>query len=144
MTNEAYGQDVKLDEYLQPVTSATGEPVWTEGVETAVQQIRMALITPIGSLFYDYEFGSYLHEFKREENSQFEQHSLIAELIRTINQDDNVNPYETDAEILNWDGITITAQVTFTLQDEEHPFNLVIEKHSDLDLLIKDINVYSD
>ncbi len=144
MESDFYGQDIKLDDQLQPVTSATGEPALTVGVETAIQQIRMALVTPIGSLFYDQDFGGYMHEFKRENNDETEQLSLVSELVRTVNKDENVRPNETTAEILSMEGNGITAQVTFNLINEDNPFNLVIEKNSDLSLLIKDINVYTD
>ncbi len=133
-----YGQDVLLDEYLKPVLTESGDVALTEGPQTIVQEIKIALATPLGSLFYDKDFGGELHLFKNTENTELERQLFVSEITRVINSNERVVANKTDVKISKWDETGITIEAKLYLLDEAHPSNLIIEQNSDLSLLIKD------
>lgn len=144
-TNDIYGQDILLDEYLQPMVTATGEQLLTEGVQTVVQQIKLRLAIPIDEatetgMFYKSDFGSQLYNYFREEDTPDNRNAIIAETISTINKDSRVNPNQTYAYVSETTDGSIQIEVQFEILNEESPFNLVIQSDSDLGLLIKDRN----
>lgn len=143
--NDLYGQDILLDECLQPVVTENGEHLWTEGAQTVVQQIKLRLATPYnedtqGGLFYDKEFYSLLYQFLREEDTPLNRDAIVVETINTINKDSRVDINETFAQVESKPDGSIQIIAEFKLLDEESPFNLVIEQGSDLSILIKDGN----
>ncbi|MCP3922986.1 MAG: baseplate assembly protein [Desulfobacterales bacterium] len=140
---DIFGQDIKLDEYLNAVVAANGEFVLTSGAETAVQNIIIRLATPRGSLFYDSEFGSYLHEFIYEENTPTNRMSLEIEVTTRIEESNQVITGSVDVEIFRWDEEGIDGNCSFELINDDHTYNLsmgwITEKK---ELLIKDVNTY--
>ena len=68
-TTDLWGQDIALDDSGQVKVAANGELVLTDGVETGVQDIRIRIFTRLGSLFYDTDFGSLIHDWILEEST---------------------------------------------------------------------------
>lgn len=60
---DLWGQDIALDESGQAKIAASGELILTDGLETGLQDIRLRLFTRLGTLFYDEDFGSLLHDW---------------------------------------------------------------------------------
>lgn len=144
MSNELYGQDILLDDNLQAVVAANGDMVYTTGVQTVIQDIKLRLLTPMGSLFYDCDFGSGGIEFIKDENTLSNRLALAAEVERQVNKEQRVVVGSARAEILSWDHKGVSISVNFNLIDEDHPFNLVIlaGQSDKLDMVIKDVSTY--
>lgn len=139
--NEIYGQDILLDEKMQALLAATGEPVTSAGTATVLQDIKLRLFTPLGGLFYDKNFGSELIKFIKDENTVSSRIALTAEVKMRINMEPRVIPGKTRCKILAWDHTGVVCEAQFELIDVTHPFNLVIEMNSsNKDMVIKDVN----
>jgi hypothetical protein len=138
---DIYGQDIALDEYLQPKVAANGELLLTKGAETGVQDIILGLDIYLGALFYDGGFGSLLVEWVKEENTEGNRLGLEIEVKQRIQMDPRVAVGSTSCSVLQWDEVTLMAQAQWTFIDEDHPRNLVISyDQSKKEMVIKDVN----
>lgn len=135
-----FGQDIKLDDSGQAVVAANGELVLTQGPATGSQDIRIRLFTPMGTLFYDQDFGSLIHEWVKDENTLAARMAFCAEVTRRIRLDPRVLYGTETCSIRSWDETGIKAAVAWRFIEEDHDFNLVIETNEDMELVIKDVN----
>lgn len=140
LQDEIFGQDIKLDGSGQALVAANGELVLTQGPETGSQDIRIRLFTPLGTLFYDKEFGSRIHEWIKDENSLSARMAFCAEVTRRIRLDPRVVFGSETCGILAWDHTGIQAGVSWRFIDVDHIFNLVIETNSNMEMVVKDVN----
>ena len=101
--SEIFGQDIKLDSAGQALVAANGELVLTKGAQTGSQDIRIRLFTPLGTLFYDKEFGSLIHEWIKDENSLAARMAFCAEVTRRIRLDPRVEFGTEACSIRSWD-----------------------------------------
>jgi len=138
--DEIFGQDIKLDETGQAMVAANGELLLTTGTDTGSQDIKLRLATPLGTLFYDKEFGSNLHEWKNDENSLSRRMGFCTEVTRRIRLDPRVVPGSESCSILSWDEKGIKTQVSWRFVNESHIYNLVIEVGNNMEMVIKDVN----
>lgn len=125
--SDIFGQDIALDAGLTPRIAANGELLLTSGPETGVQDIVLRLSTPLGSLFYDREFGSRLHLWVREENTLGNRMALEAEVRRCLATDPRVRPMSPAGRVLSWDERSLTLEASWRFIDEDHRRNLVLE-----------------
>jgi phage baseplate assembly protein W len=140
---DIFGSDIKLDKNLNAVVAANGELVLTSGPETAVQNIIIRLATPLGSLFYDPEFGSLLHEYFHEENTETNRMALESELEERIDESNQVKEGTVEVNIISWDERGINVSCNFELIDEDHTYNLVFDWINEKkEMLIKDVSTY--
>lgn len=139
MSNELYGQDMLLDNG-ELVIAANGECVLSESVQTVLQDIHLRLEMPLGSLFYDTDFGSRIFEYKYAENTSLTRQGLQIEVSKRINMEPRVIPTRTQILIVKWDHVGIVLQAVFYLVDETNPFNLVIKIDDDINVVVKDVN----
>lgn len=140
-TNSFWGQDIALDEHNNPKISAGGEFILTEGVGTPLQDIKLRLFTRLGSLFYDKEYGSLIHDFIFEENTAQNRAGLLSEIIMRIEKDPRVQAGKISAKILKWDEKAVLVSIHFTLIDEDTETNLLLRGDSYAKtLVIEDIN----
>jgi phage baseplate assembly protein W len=138
--DDIFGQDIKLDATMQAVVAANGELVLTTGAETGVQDIRIRLFTPLGSLFYDTEWGSLVHNWFLEENSESARMGFEAEMARRVRTDPRVQLGSVSCTVTAWDENGIAASLSFTFIEEDHPYNLVITLDSEKkELVISDV-----
>lgn len=142
MLEEIYGQDILLDSTGQAVILASGEAQLSDGIETVLQDIKLRLFTPYGSLFYDRLFGSYLIDFVKDENTESNRIAVTAEVKRCINREPRVRPGTVTCTLVSWDHTGIVLRAVFSLIDVSHPFNMVITVDSDMEVVIND--VYTD
>ncbi len=140
MREGIYGEDILLDQSMQAVVRANVALAVSEGTQTALQDIKLRLFTPLGGLFYDSEFGSGLIEFVKDENTVTNRLALAAEVKRRINMDPRVTFGSVSCEVLSWDHTGVILETLFELIDETHPFNLIIEIGGDMEMVVKDGN----
>lgn len=139
--NELWGQDIALDENNNPLVAANGEFVLTSGVETPLQDIKLRLFTRLGTLFYDKEYGSLIHDFIFDENTAQNRAALLSEIIMRIEKDPRVETGKISAKILKWDEKGVEVTVNFTLIGEDTETNLLLRGDSySRTLIIEDIN----
>ncbi len=69
MSNNLWGEDIVIDSTNSPKIASNGELLLTSDVDTPLQDIKLRLFTPLGSLFYDKNFGSLIHEFIFDDNT---------------------------------------------------------------------------
>ena len=138
-TTDQWGQDIALDENGQARIAANGELILTDGPDTGVQDIGLRLLTPLGSLFYDTEFGSLIHEWIFEESTEENRAGLVAELIMRTEKDPRVVPYSVRASILKWNEEGVVAPLSWKFIGEDQPYNLVLQANkSTKELTVKD------
>ena len=134
------GQDILLDETMQPVVAANGELVLSTGRETVLQDIRLRFFIYLGELFYDAEFGSIIRDWVHDENTPLNRRSLCAEVVRRLHLDPRVAPGSGACSVAEWDENGITLNGSFRLIDETNTFNLVITMDDDITVIIDDID----
>lgn len=138
-----YGQDMLLDEELQPVIAANGEAALTNGAQTVVQDIRLKLYTGREGLFYDATWAAYVLDYVKDENTKANRLALCAEVVRRIHEDPRVVPGSASCAVVSWDQDGVQLEAEFQLIGEDHPFNLVLEAGGDrTDMVIKDVSPY--
>lgn len=138
---ELFGQDIALTEDCQVKVAASGELILTDGVDTANQDIRLRLFTPLGTLFYDTDFGSLVMQFIRDESSELTRAALCAEVARRIEEDAAVAPGTADCAVAAWDEAGVTLKATYRLIDEDHPYNLILSLNRQTgEMVVKDVN----
>ena len=119
---DLWGQDIALDADGQARVAANGELVLTEGVETGVQDVRLRLFTRLGTLFYDTEFGSLIHDWISEESTPATRAAFCAEVAMRVDEDSRVG-----CTVLKWDETSLTARVSWRFIDEDRATNLVMQ-----------------
>jgi phage baseplate assembly protein W len=141
--DDVFGQDIKLGEDGQALVAASGELLLTSGAETGVQDIGLRLGTPLGELFYDVDFGSLIHEWFRDEDSQARRGEFEAEVEQRVDEDPRVVLGSPVCKVIAFDEEGFTATLHWEFIGEDQPFNLVISYGGDTDkkeLVIKDVN----
>ena len=86
-TTDLWGRDIALDANGQAKVAANGELVLTDGPETGEQDIRLRLFTRLGTLFYDTEFGSLIHDWILEESTEENRAAFCAEVLMRVEAD---------------------------------------------------------
>jgi len=138
---DLFGQDIKLDEAGQALVASNGELILTLGAETGLQDVRLRLMTPLGELFYDVEFGSLVHEFFLDENSAARRAGFEAEVEQRIEEDPRVVLGSVACAVSSFNERGFSAQVSWEFIDEDHPFNLVLSYDADKkEMVIADVN----
>lgn len=141
---DIFGQDIKLDATGQAAVTASGELLLTAGAETGVQDIRLQLFQPLGSLFYDETAGSLLYEWIKEENTRANRDAFCAEVERRIHYDPRVVSGSAECKILSWAATGITASARWEFIGEDHPFNIIFGiDAAKREMVIKDVNFRS-
>lgn len=133
-----YGTDIKITPDMEISTSANGEIMFVDETDTVEQDIFLRLSTYYGSLFYDSEYGSYLYDFIKEEDSEDTRFALLDETERRTEADPRVVLGSVEASVLSWDLETIKISVSFRLIDTDNIFNLILalDKKSDSMVLL--------
>lgn len=126
-TTDLWGQDIALDASGQALVAANGELVLTEGVDTGVQDVRLRLFTRLGTLFYDTDFGSLIHDWILEESTTANRAAFCAEVTLRVDEDPRVALGSVRCSVLKWDETQLVAQVVWRFIDEDQPMNLVLQ-----------------
>lgn len=143
MTDDVFGQDIKVDENMQVVVAANGEAVLTEGAGTGSQDIKLRLYTYLGKLFYDKEYGSLIMDWVHDENTDDNRLALVAEVVRRVRLDPRVEYGTVAASVLDWDETGVKLDLSWQFIDEDHLFNLVIAVDTEKgEMVIEDVNPY--
>ncbi len=138
--NEIWGQDIKLDSGGQAMVAANGELQLTDDTETGLQDIRIMLETPLGSLFYDSDFGCLIYQWIKEENTLANRMAFCAEVVRRVNNDARVQFGSTSCSIRSWDENGISANVSWSFIEEDHVYNLALSINESMEMVINDVN----
>jgi len=138
---DLFGQDIKLDDQRQAMVAANGELVLTAGVETGVQDVRLRIMSPLGELFYDIDFGSLCHEYFLDELSPGRTADFEAEIEQRLEEDPRVVFGTATCSVISTNEHGFTATAAWEFIDEDHPFNLVFTYDaSKKEMVIKDVN----
>ncbi len=124
---DLWGQDIALDDAGQARIAASGELVLTDGVETGLQDIRLRLFTRLGTLFYDEDFGSLLHDWILEASTSANRAAFCSEVVMRVEVDPRVELGSVSCSVLLWDDRRLAARVRWTFIGEDHPLNLVLQ-----------------
>lgn len=142
---DLWGQDIALDAQGQARVAANGEIILTEGVETGVQDIRLRIFTRLGSLFYDTDFGSLIHDWILEDSTAINRAAFEAEIVQRVEEDPRVVVGSVRCSVVQWDEKSITAQASWRFVDEDTPLNLVLQVNKlTMELVIEDAKPRSD
>ena len=99
-SSDLWGQDIALDDDGQARIAASGELILTDGVETGLQDIRLRLFTRLGTLFYDDEFGSLIHDWILEESTEANRSAFCSEVVMRVEADPRVELGSVSCSIL--------------------------------------------
>lgn len=139
--DDIFGQDISLGDDGQALVAANGELLLTSGAATGIQDIRLRLLTPLGELFYDTEFGSLIHEWFLDENTDGNRIAFEAEVERRIDEDPRVTVGSVSCTVTAWDERGFTATAGWEFIADDHPYNLVITYDNDKrEMVISDVN----
>ena len=142
---DLWGQDIALDDDGQAKVAANGELVLTDEVETGTQDIRLRLFTRLGTLFYDTEFGSLIHDWVLEESTETTRNAFTMEVVMRVELDPRVTVGSVSCDVTAWDEYSLTAIVRWRFIDEDTPINLVLQVNKlTKELVIKDANPRTD
>lgn len=145
MSTDLWGQDIALDDEGQAKVAANGELVLTDGVDTGVQDIRLRIFTRLGSLFYDTEFGSLIHDWILEESTASTRAAFESEIIMRVEEDPRVVVGSVRCSVLKWDETSIIARATWRFMDEDTPLNLVLQVNKlTMEMVIEDARPGND
>ena len=125
-TDDIFGSDILLDENDQAVVAANGELVWCDGLDAAVQDIRLRVFTRLGGLFYDRYFGSTIPDYIHDDNTKSNRLSLTAEVKRRLELDPRVLAGTVTSQILKWDESGVMIEARWRFWDTEDPQNMTI------------------
>jgi len=120
-----FGQDIALDADLQARVAANGELVLTDGADTGVQDIWLAICTYVGTLFYNAEFGSRIPDWFKEENTIANRLGFVTEVKRILRKDQRILQGTERCSISIWDNTGITAEAAWQWIGDDHSYNLV-------------------
>lgn len=123
---DLWGRDIALDDDGQAKIAASGELILTDGVETGLQDIRLRLFTRLGTLFYDDEFGSLVHDWILEESTEANRAAFCSEVVMRVEADPRVELGSVSCSVTLWSERRLSAQVRWTFIGEDHPLNLVL------------------
>ena len=139
---DLWGQDIALDAAGQAKIAASGELILTDGVETGLQDIRLRLFTRLGTLFYDDEFGSLVHDWILEESTEATRAAFCSEVVMRVEADPRVALGSVSCSVLLCDERRLTAWVRWTFIGEDHPLNLVLQiDKSTQTAVIQDVHI---
>lgn len=139
---DLWGQDIALDAAGQAKIAASGELILTDGVETGLQDIRLRLFTRLGTLFYDDEFGSLVHDWILEESTEATRAAFCSEVVMRVEADPRVALGSVSCSVLLWDERRLTARMRWTFIGEDHPLNLVLQiDKSTQTAVIQDVHI---
>lgn len=139
ITTELWGNDIALDPSGQALVAANGEFILTDGVDTGLQDIRLRLFTRLGTLFYDVEFGSLIHDWILEESTPENRSAFTAEVTMRVECDPRVVVGSVRTDIMQWDERSLYAVVQWHFIGEDQPQNLVLQADKAIgSLLISD------
>ncbi len=124
---DIWGQDIALDPTGQAQVAANGELTLTEDVQTGVQDIALRLFTRLGTLFYDTEFGSLIHDWIHEESTPENRAAFEAEVTMRVEADPRVVLGTVSCRVLRWDENVLAAEVLWRFIDVDQPLNLVMQ-----------------
>ncbi len=142
---DLWGQDIALDDDGQAKVAANGELILTDGVETGTQDVRLRLFTRLGTLFYDSEFGSLIHNWILEESTETTRAAFEMEVVMRVELDPRVAVGSVSCSVTAWDERSLTAIVRWRFIDEDTPINLVLQINKlTKELVIKDANPRTD
>ena len=137
-----FGSDILLDENGQAVVAANGELVWCDGETAAVQDIRLRVLTMLGGLFYDRQFGSAIPHYIFDDNTKSNRLSLKAEVKRRIEMDPRVAVGSVTSAIRSWDELGITIDAGWRFKGSDDPQNIVISlKRSAIGAVMEDVSL---
>ena len=144
ISTDLWGQDIALDENDQARVAANGELVLTEGVETGVQDIKLRLVTRLGGLFYDLDFGSLIPDWIYEDSTEISRAAFLAEVTMRVEEDPRVVVGSVKASILTWTEKLLAVAVEWTFICEDHPMNLVLQVDKSVRELVVLDGMYAD
>jgi len=125
-TGDRWGQDIALDDAGQARVAANGELVLTSEVETGVQDVKLRLLTRLGGLFYDLDFGSLIYDWVFEENTETTRAAFLVEVTMRVEADPRVVVGSVKCTILSWDEKSLSVTVAWRFIGEDQPFNLIL------------------
>ncbi|WP_027178196.1 hypothetical protein [Maridesulfovibrio bastinii] len=138
-----FSDDIALAfEGLVPRVAANGELILSSDVDTGLQDVLLRLSTPLGTLFYDTNFGSLLHEWIKEENSLSARIAFEAEVVKRLQDDPLIVPTSPTCNVVSWNEAGITAQAQWQFIDINHCYNLVFSVGglNDIVLVVRDVS----
>lgn len=139
MSADLWGQDIALDDAGQARVAANGELVLTQCVETGVQDIKLRLLTYLGALFYDLDFGSLIYDWIYEDSTPATRAAFLAEVTMRVEMDPRVVVGSVKSTILKWDEKSLSVAVQWRFIGEDQPLNLVLQADKSVrELVIKD------
>lgn len=133
--DNVFGQDIALDTSsdmgMQARVAANGELILTDGADTGVQDIWLAISTYVGTLFYDTSYGSRIPDWFKEENTTANRLGFVAEVKRILRTDPRVEQGTETCTITAWDHTGITAEAAWQWIGDDHPYNIVFRAHDE-------------
>jgi phage baseplate assembly protein W len=118
------GADISYDRGF--AATAAGDAGLTSGVACLAQDLRHALTTPRGDLWYDPDYGVDIYKYLKGENTETERLAMALDIILTIEADPRVVAGSAKAAATSWDLHRIAFAASCQPVGESNRLNMVL------------------
>ena len=118
------GTDMAFDKDF--VATAAGDADLTGGLACLAQDLKHALTTPRGDLWYDPSYGVDIYKYLKGENTETERLAMALDIVLTIEADPRVVAGSARAEAVKWDLHSIAFKASCQPVGESNRLNMVL------------------
>lgn len=118
------GKDIFFQNRFQ--TSGTGDTATLEGRACLAQDLRHALTTPKGDLWYAPSYGIDIYKYLHNENTEVNRLSLELEVVLTMEADPRVAVGSGQARVVSWDLHSAKIEASCQPADGSNRLNMVL------------------
>lgn len=143
MNYPGLGTDILLSDAGQLLVGANGDLVLCEDRDCLLQGVIHRLITPLGGLFYDPDYGLDLLRFLHVDNTRTSRYELGRDITRQLQMEPRVLRTSIEVQILSWTEKVIEVCIRFAWIDGTTPENLVLLTGSTGPRAVIDVSGYA-
>lgn len=118
------GKDMEFSNQFQ--TLATGDTAIVSGRNCLAQDLRHALTTPKGDLWYEPTYGVDIYKYLKNEINEVNRLSLELEIVLTIEADPRVVANSAIAKVVEWDLHSVKVKASCQPIDGSNRLNMVL------------------
>lgn len=111
--------DIRLDDDCNFEIASDGDAQIVKGIECILQDVKNELMTYIGNLFYDENYGGKIVKFVNKPNNEINRIELIQSIEEIVSRNEKVEAESIECEVVQWDLKQIVISITFYIDDKK-------------------------
>lgn len=128
-----YGTDILLDDNGE-IGFAGTDIKTVSGIDCVIQQIKVRMMTPKGSLFYDPEYGSDLYKFIQTGYTKQKLEYFVSVIKDCLKAEPLVDNESIEIKTYEKTMTSFYAKVSFNIVEYDNNINLVVSADKTLDI----------